>query len=180
MQTVLQEAGPQSSGRGQSQGHDRGGLQETRAHKVRTRVCRQIKVKVGDAVRGHQRPNSQSVFFFFFFLSSFAQGSIAFFFVLFSVLLFTRDPKFVTGWSVFFKKGWETFSSLLISKKIKETKSLLTWTWTCPLFSGTSRTPSQVWSSSPCCSSSPRRNLPCAGGSTLKVSELNCTALKRN
>lgn len=45
MQTVLQEAGPQSSGRGQSQGHDRGGLQETRAHKVRTRVCRQIKVK---------------------------------------------------------------------------------------------------------------------------------------
>lgn len=123
-----------------------------------------------------------SVFFssFFFFFSSFAQGSIAFFFVLFSVLLFTRDPKFVTGWSVFFKKGWETFSSLLISKKIKETKSLLTWTWTCPLFSGTSRTPSQVWSSSPCCSSSPRRNLPCAGGSTLKVSELNCTALKRN
>lgn len=41
----------------------------------------------------------------FFFLSSFAQGSIAFFFILFSVLLFTRDPKFVTGWSVFFKKG---------------------------------------------------------------------------
>ncbi|KAA8591350.1 hypothetical protein FQN60_002293 [Etheostoma spectabile] len=37
---------------------------------------------------------------------NFAEGSIAFFFVLFAVLLFTRDPKFVTGWSVFFKKGY--------------------------------------------------------------------------
>nr|XP_055024660.1 solute carrier family 13 member 3 isoform X1 [Misgurnus anguillicaudatus] len=36
----------------------------------------------------------------------FAEGSIAFFFVLFAILLFTRDPKFVTGWSVFFKKGY--------------------------------------------------------------------------
>uniref|UniRef100_A0A3Q3GLT6 Solute carrier family 13 member 3 n=1 Tax=Kryptolebias marmoratus TaxID=37003 RepID=A0A3Q3GLT6_KRYMA len=37
---------------------------------------------------------------------NFAEGSISFFFVLFAVLLFTRDPKFVTGWSVFFKKGY--------------------------------------------------------------------------
>ncbi|XP_057212892.1 solute carrier family 13 member 3 [Triplophysa rosa] len=36
----------------------------------------------------------------------FAEGSIAFFFILFAVLLFTRDPKFVTGWSVFFNKGY--------------------------------------------------------------------------
>uniref|UniRef100_A0A8C7ZW84 Solute carrier family 13 member 3 n=1 Tax=Oryzias sinensis TaxID=183150 RepID=A0A8C7ZW84_9TELE len=36
---------------------------------------------------------------------NFAEGAISFFFVLFAVLLFTRDPKFVTGWSVFFKKG---------------------------------------------------------------------------
>uniref|UniRef100_A0A672YGV3 Solute carrier family 13 member 3 n=1 Tax=Sphaeramia orbicularis TaxID=375764 RepID=A0A672YGV3_9TELE len=36
---------------------------------------------------------------------NFAEGSIAFFFVLFAILLFTRDPKFVTGWSVFLKKG---------------------------------------------------------------------------
>uniref|UniRef100_A0A8C5BDL0 Solute carrier family 13 member 3 n=1 Tax=Gadus morhua TaxID=8049 RepID=A0A8C5BDL0_GADMO len=36
----------------------------------------------------------------------FAEASIAFFFVLFAVLLFTRDPKFVTGWSVFFPKGY--------------------------------------------------------------------------
>ncbi|TRY57630.1 hypothetical protein DNTS_021061 [Danionella cerebrum] len=36
----------------------------------------------------------------------FAEGSIAFFFVIFAVLLFTRDPKFVTGWSVFFTKGY--------------------------------------------------------------------------
>uniref|UniRef100_A0A7N6F980 Solute carrier family 13 member 3 n=1 Tax=Anabas testudineus TaxID=64144 RepID=A0A7N6F980_ANATE len=37
---------------------------------------------------------------------NFAEGAISFFFVLFAVLLFTRDPKFVPGWSVFFKKGY--------------------------------------------------------------------------
>uniref|UniRef100_A0A8C6WUR5 Solute carrier family 13 member 3 n=1 Tax=Neogobius melanostomus TaxID=47308 RepID=A0A8C6WUR5_9GOBI len=37
---------------------------------------------------------------------NFAEGAISFFFVLFAILLFTRDPKFVTGWSVFFKKGY--------------------------------------------------------------------------
>lgn len=37
---------------------------------------------------------------------NFAEGSILFFFMLFGVLLFTRDPKFVTGWSVFFNKGY--------------------------------------------------------------------------
>uniref|UniRef100_A0A667YLV1 Solute carrier family 13 member 3 n=1 Tax=Myripristis murdjan TaxID=586833 RepID=A0A667YLV1_9TELE len=37
---------------------------------------------------------------------NFAEGAISFFFVLFAVLLFTRDPKFVTGWSVFFNKGY--------------------------------------------------------------------------
>ncbi|XP_019720767.1 Na(+)/dicarboxylate cotransporter 3 [Hippocampus comes] len=37
---------------------------------------------------------------------NFAEGAISFFFVLYAVLLFTRDPKFVTGWSVFFKKGY--------------------------------------------------------------------------
>ncbi|XP_054652727.1 solute carrier family 13 member 3 isoform X2 [Dunckerocampus dactyliophorus] len=37
---------------------------------------------------------------------NFAEGAILFFFVLFAVLLFTRDPKFVNGWSVYFKKGY--------------------------------------------------------------------------
>ncbi|XP_030590698.1 Na(+)/dicarboxylate cotransporter 3 [Archocentrus centrarchus] len=37
---------------------------------------------------------------------NFAEGAISFFFVLFAILLFTRDPKFVSGWSVFFKKGY--------------------------------------------------------------------------
>uniref|UniRef100_A0A3P8U4T8 Solute carrier family 13 member 3 n=1 Tax=Amphiprion percula TaxID=161767 RepID=A0A3P8U4T8_AMPPE len=37
---------------------------------------------------------------------NFAEGAISFFFVIFAILLFTRDPKFVTGWSVFFKKGY--------------------------------------------------------------------------
>uniref|UniRef100_A0A8C7MVM2 Solute carrier family 13 member 3 n=1 Tax=Oncorhynchus kisutch TaxID=8019 RepID=A0A8C7MVM2_ONCKI len=37
---------------------------------------------------------------------NFAEGAIAFFFILFAVLLFTRDPKFVTGWSTFFNKGY--------------------------------------------------------------------------
>uniref|UniRef100_A0A9J8CFP9 Solute carrier family 13 member 3 n=1 Tax=Cyprinus carpio carpio TaxID=630221 RepID=A0A9J8CFP9_CYPCA len=36
----------------------------------------------------------------------FAEGSITFFFIMFAILLFTRDPKFVTGWSVFFTKGY--------------------------------------------------------------------------
>ncbi|XP_051965423.1 Na(+)/dicarboxylate cotransporter 3-like [Xyrauchen texanus] len=36
----------------------------------------------------------------------FAEGSIAFFFILFAILLFTRDPKFVKGWSIFFTKGY--------------------------------------------------------------------------
>uniref|UniRef100_A0A8B9KGE8 Solute carrier family 13 member 3 n=1 Tax=Astyanax mexicanus TaxID=7994 RepID=A0A8B9KGE8_ASTMX len=37
---------------------------------------------------------------------NFAEGSISFFFILFAILLFTRDPKFVTGWSVLFNKGY--------------------------------------------------------------------------
>ncbi|KAK7884398.1 hypothetical protein WMY93_027521 [Mugilogobius chulae] len=37
---------------------------------------------------------------------NFAEGAISFFFVIFAVLLFTRDPKFVPGWAVFFKKGY--------------------------------------------------------------------------
>uniref|UniRef100_A0A4W4FH71 Solute carrier family 13 member 3 n=1 Tax=Electrophorus electricus TaxID=8005 RepID=A0A4W4FH71_ELEEL len=37
---------------------------------------------------------------------NFAEGSISFFFIIFAVLLFTRDPKFVTGWSIFFNKGY--------------------------------------------------------------------------
>uniref|UniRef100_A0A8C2ELU6 Solute carrier family 13 member 3 n=1 Tax=Cyprinus carpio TaxID=7962 RepID=A0A8C2ELU6_CYPCA len=36
----------------------------------------------------------------------FAEVSIAFFFILFAILLFTRDPKFITGWSIFFNKGY--------------------------------------------------------------------------
>uniref|UniRef100_A0A674NW78 Solute carrier family 13 member 3 n=1 Tax=Takifugu rubripes TaxID=31033 RepID=A0A674NW78_TAKRU len=37
---------------------------------------------------------------------NFAEGAISFFFILFAILLFTRDPKFFTGWSVLFKKGY--------------------------------------------------------------------------
>ncbi|XP_057686220.1 solute carrier family 13 member 3 isoform X2 [Corythoichthys intestinalis] len=37
---------------------------------------------------------------------NFAEGAISFFFVLYAVLLFTRDPKFFTGWSALFKKGY--------------------------------------------------------------------------
>lgn len=39
-----------------------------------------------------------------FFLPSFAEKAISFFFILFAILLFSRDPKFVKGWSIFFKK----------------------------------------------------------------------------
>uniref|UniRef100_A0A8C9SHM1 Solute carrier family 13 member 3 n=1 Tax=Scleropages formosus TaxID=113540 RepID=A0A8C9SHM1_SCLFO len=37
---------------------------------------------------------------------NFAEGAITFFFILFAVLLFTRDPKFFPGWSIFFNKGY--------------------------------------------------------------------------
>ncbi|XP_034028940.1 solute carrier family 13 member 3 [Thalassophryne amazonica] len=37
---------------------------------------------------------------------NFAEGAISLFFLLFAILLFTRDPKFFTGWSVFFEKGY--------------------------------------------------------------------------
>ncbi|XP_068160252.1 Na(+)/dicarboxylate cotransporter 3 isoform X2 [Antennarius striatus] len=37
---------------------------------------------------------------------NFAEGAITFFFALFAILLFTRDPKFFSGWSVLFKKGY--------------------------------------------------------------------------
>ncbi|KAJ8369886.1 hypothetical protein SKAU_G00099140 [Synaphobranchus kaupii] len=37
---------------------------------------------------------------------NFAERSIAFFFIIFAVLLFTRDPKFFPGWERFFNKGY--------------------------------------------------------------------------
>ncbi|MBN3306170.1 S13A3 protein, partial [Amia calva] len=37
---------------------------------------------------------------------SFAEGAIGFFFFLFAILLFTRDPKFFPGWSKLFNKGY--------------------------------------------------------------------------
>ncbi|KAK3540335.1 hypothetical protein QTP70_029579, partial [Hemibagrus guttatus] len=37
---------------------------------------------------------------------TFAEKAISFFFILFAVLLFTRDPKFVQGWSIFFRKDY--------------------------------------------------------------------------
>ncbi|XP_048872814.1 solute carrier family 13 member 3 isoform X1 [Brienomyrus brachyistius] len=37
---------------------------------------------------------------------NFSEGAILFFFILFAILLFTRDPKFFRGWSVFFPKGY--------------------------------------------------------------------------
>ncbi|KAF5889187.1 solute carrier family 13 member 3, partial [Clarias magur] len=37
---------------------------------------------------------------------TFAEKAISFFFILFAILLFSRDPKFVKGWSIFFKKDY--------------------------------------------------------------------------
>lgn len=56
---------------------------------------------------------------------SFAEGSISFFFILFAILLFTRDPKFFTGWSVLFKKGWEPSESPLMPELKHPPLSLL-------------------------------------------------------
>ncbi|KAB5567313.1 hypothetical protein PHYPO_G00231340 [Pangasianodon hypophthalmus] len=37
---------------------------------------------------------------------TFAEKAISFFFILFAILLFTRDPKFVRGWAIFFRKDY--------------------------------------------------------------------------
>ncbi|XP_060788190.1 solute carrier family 13 member 3 isoform X3 [Neoarius graeffei] len=39
-------------------------------------------------------------------LKSFAEKAISSFFILFAILLFTRDPKFVKGWSILFRKDY--------------------------------------------------------------------------
>lgn len=103
MQIVLQETRPKSPGRGQSKGSHRGRLQKTRAHKVRTVYVFKSQAIQGEWVHFHHRAICWLLLYMLNF--SFAEGAISFFFVLFAVLLFTRDPKFVTGWSVLFKKG---------------------------------------------------------------------------
>uniref|UniRef100_A0A3P8X3C3 Solute carrier family 13 member 3 n=1 Tax=Cynoglossus semilaevis TaxID=244447 RepID=A0A3P8X3C3_CYNSE len=80
---------------------------------------------------------------------NFAQGSIAFFFVLFSVLLFTRDPKFVTGWSVFFKKGYvsDAVTGVIIVSVLfffPSQKPSLRW-WLDPKASNTPYVPLLSW-----------------------------------
>ncbi|XP_043946234.1 solute carrier family 13 member 3 isoform X2 [Protopterus annectens] len=45
----------------------------------------------------------------------FAEGAVAFFFFMFAALLFTRDPKFVPGWSKFFEKGYVTDATTAVT-----------------------------------------------------------------
>uniref|UniRef100_A0A8C9ZIT8 Solute carrier family 13 member 3 n=1 Tax=Sander lucioperca TaxID=283035 RepID=A0A8C9ZIT8_SANLU len=80
---------------------------------------------------------------------NFAEGAIAFFFVLFAVLLFTRDPKFVTGWSVFFKKGYvsDAVTGVIIVSALfffPSQKPSLSW-WFDPHASNTPYVPLLSW-----------------------------------
>uniref|UniRef100_A0A8D3DUF9 Solute carrier family 13 member 3 n=1 Tax=Scophthalmus maximus TaxID=52904 RepID=A0A8D3DUF9_SCOMX len=80
---------------------------------------------------------------------NFAEGAISFFFVLFAVLLFTRDPKFVTGWSVFFKKGYvsDAVTGVIIVSILfffPSQKPSLSW-WFDPQASNTPYVPLLSW-----------------------------------
>ncbi|KAJ3585888.1 hypothetical protein NHX12_012296 [Muraenolepis orangiensis] len=80
---------------------------------------------------------------------NFAEMSIAFFFVLFAVLLFTRDPKFVTGWSVFFPKGYvsDAVTGVIIVSILfffPSQKPSLSW-WFNPQASNTPYVPLLSW-----------------------------------
>uniref|UniRef100_A0A3Q3W6M9 Uncharacterized protein n=1 Tax=Mola mola TaxID=94237 RepID=A0A3Q3W6M9_MOLML len=80
---------------------------------------------------------------------NFAEGSISFFFVLFVVLLFTRDPKFVTGWSVFFKNGYvsDAVTGVIIVSMLfffPSEKPSLSW-WFDPQASNTPYVPLLSW-----------------------------------
>uniref|UniRef100_A0A4W6EDE2 Solute carrier family 13 member 3 n=1 Tax=Lates calcarifer TaxID=8187 RepID=A0A4W6EDE2_LATCA len=80
---------------------------------------------------------------------NFAEGAISFFFILFAVLLFTRDPKFVTGWSVFFKKGYvsDAVTGVIIVSILfffPSQKPSLSW-WFDPQASNTPYVPLLSW-----------------------------------
>ncbi|KAE8292891.1 Solute carrier family 13 member 3 Na(+)/dicarboxylate cotransporter 3 [Larimichthys crocea] len=80
---------------------------------------------------------------------NFAEGSISFFFILFAVLLFTRDPKFVTGWSAFFKKGYvsDAVTGVIIVSILfffPSQKPSLSW-WFDPKASNTPYVPLLSW-----------------------------------
>ncbi|XP_038579156.1 solute carrier family 13 member 3 [Micropterus salmoides] len=80
---------------------------------------------------------------------NFAEGAVSFFFVLFAVLLFTRDPKFVTGWSVFFKKGYvsDAVTGVIIVSILfffPSQKPSLSW-WFDPQASNTPYVPLLSW-----------------------------------
>ncbi|XP_054902416.1 solute carrier family 13 member 3 [Poeciliopsis prolifica] len=80
---------------------------------------------------------------------NFAEGSISFFFSLFALLLFSRDPKFVTGWSVFFKKGYvsDAVTGIIIVSMLfffPSQKPSLTW-WRDPKAVNTPYIPLLSW-----------------------------------
>ncbi|XP_077369003.1 Na(+)/dicarboxylate cotransporter 3 [Festucalex cinctus] len=80
---------------------------------------------------------------------NFAERSISFFFVLYAILLFTRDPKFVTGWSVFFKKGYvsDAVTGVIIASLLfffPSQKPSLSW-WLDPKASNAPYVPLLSW-----------------------------------
>lgn len=168
MQIVLQETRPKGPGRGQSKSSNRGRLQKTRAHKVRTRVCLQISCNTG----WMSTFPPQSLLLTFYFTCSISvlqrERSLSFLYCL-PFCCSQEIPNLSLAGLCFLKTGkkgtesihWDTVNYL----------SLLMISSSCCRV-GTSLMQSPVWSLCPYCSSSPRRNLLWAGGSTLKVSEL--------
>uniref|UniRef100_A0A671U7K2 Solute carrier family 13 member 3 n=1 Tax=Sparus aurata TaxID=8175 RepID=A0A671U7K2_SPAAU len=80
---------------------------------------------------------------------NFAEGAISFFFALFAILLFTRDPKFFSGWSVFFKKGYvsDAVTGVIIVSILfffPSQKPSLSW-WFDPKASNTPYVPLLSW-----------------------------------
>lgn len=170
MQVMFQEE-QSSQGGDRSQGSHRRRIQETRAHKVRTCVC----FHVSRDAYGTSSTSGWSAELFPFGLPAvfqFCGGGHLFLFRTLCHPSFYKRSK-VFHWLVCaFQKRVRTqiqFSSSVVPRNIW-------WFSTCvteicsSLPTGTSLTRSPVWSSRPSSSSSPQKNRPWAGGSTLKVS----------
>ncbi|XP_055508158.1 solute carrier family 13 member 3 [Leucoraja erinacea] len=81
---------------------------------------------------------------------TYAEGAVSMFFFLFAVLLFTRDPKFITGWAILFPKGYVSdavtgMTIVIMLCFFPSQKPSLKW-WFNPKASGKTNPPLLTWS----------------------------------
>ncbi|XP_078274882.1 Na(+)/dicarboxylate cotransporter 3 isoform X1 [Rhinoraja longicauda] len=81
---------------------------------------------------------------------TYAEGAISVFFLLFAVLLFTRDPKFIAGWAILFPKGYVSdavtgMTIVIVLCFFPSQKPSLKW-WFNPKASGKTNPPLLTWS----------------------------------